>query len=166
LQSLRGDIDRDVVASEELLPGKSQRSFSPWVALDPLRRGAPQVYGTSIDGRLIYASETAKGYIALTTAHHEKRGDKVELFEVPGQDRKGVVAAAPLGDWMRGRIHTNERALAQMATRSDRGVSRLETLLRDDFDRHGASITNMVQMMAMPPIPKGQQIHTGAVWQR
>lgn len=166
LQSLRGDIDRDVVASEELLPGKSQRSFSPWVALEPLRTGAPQVYGTSIDGRLIYASETPKGYVALTTAHHEKRGDKVELFEVPGQDRKGIVGADRLGDWMRGRIHNNERALAQMTSRSERGMSRLESLLREDFDRHGASITNMVQMMAMPPIPKGQQIRTGTGWHR
>lgn len=166
VQSLRGDIDRDVVAPEELLPGKSQRSFSPWVALEPLRQGAPQVYGTSIDGRLIYAAETAKGYVALTTEMHEKKGSKVELFEVPGQVRKGIVTPDRLGDWMRGRIHTNERALAQMTTCSERGMSRLESLLREDFDRNGASITNMVQMMAMPPIPKGQQIQTGSGWHR
>jgi superfamily II DNA or RNA helicase len=166
LQSLRGDIDRDVVENVELLPGKSTRAFSPWVQLDRARADSPQVYGTSIDGRLIYAAETSKGFVAVTTEHHQKKGDKVQLFEVPGAPRKGVIEPERLGDWMRARIHTNERALAQMTSRSERGVSRLESLLREDFDRNGPSITRMVQMMAMPPVPKGQDVWASAAWQR
>lgn len=164
VQSLRGDIERDAVSNVELLPGKSTRSFSPWVALVQTRPDAPQVYGTSIDGRLIYASETSKGFIAVTTDHHEKKGDKVLLFEVPGATRKGVVDHEILGDWMRQKIPTNERSLAQMTSVSDRGASRLESLLKADFDRNGASITRMVQMMGMPPIPKGQRMQMGAGW--
>ncbi|MFZ3481765.1 DEAD/DEAH box helicase [Sphingomonas sp. 3-13AW] len=166
LQSLRGDIDRDVVPSDELLPGKSRRAFSPWVPMPARSPDAPQVFGTSIDGRLIYAAETAKGYVAVTTAHHEKRGDKVELLDIPGQVRKGIVSPDRLGHWMRAHIHTNERALAQMTSRSGQGVSRLEALLHADFNRNGASITNMVRMMTLPPIPKGQHIGMNAGCQR
>jgi superfamily II DNA or RNA helicase len=166
VQSLRGDIERDAVTPHELLPGKSTRAFSPWVPLSPVRPDAPQVYGTSIDGRLIYAAETAKGFVAVTTEHHQKKGDKVELFVVPGAARKGVVDPDRLGAWMRDRIPTNERELAQMTARSERGMSRLESLLKADFDRNGPSITRMVQMMALPPVPKGQDIRVVTEWGR
>ena len=163
LQSLRGDIDRDVVDNVELLPGKSSRAFTPWIAMPTASPASPQVFGTSIDGRLIYASETSKGFVAVTT-DKSKKGEKVVLFEVPGNTRKGVIEPHRLGEWMRSRIPTNERALAQMTSKIDKGVSRLESLLKDDFDRNGPSISRMVQMMSMPPIPRSEQMVAG--WHR
>jgi len=144
MQTLRGGLERKTTARNDLLPDAQTTGFRPWVEVK-IPGGNRTVWGTSVDGAIVYACPTKGGYAAFASSK-DRKGQRVDLLQIEGQ-RKGMPSRKALGDWIADAVQRNERALARLAGQSKGGMSELERMIGTDWERNARSIERSIDML-------------------
>lgn len=144
LQTVRGKLETKVVSGKDLLPDAPGNGFKPWVSIDTGDKDS-KVWGTSLDGSVVYAIPTEKGYAAFMSSD-SKKGARVDLLQIEGQ-RKGMPSAEALSDWIANAVQRNERNLARLVGQTKGTETKLDQIVRDDWQKNGGSIEQSVKML-------------------
>ena len=154
VQSIRGNLDQQVISNVELLPGKSTRSDELWIRLPAPKPGVADVYATALDNQIVYATETPKGFVSFVSYKDKKEVNHLDLLKL--EDMKG--AAMPpekFADWVGDRLRRNEPQLCRMLAPNRRGTaSRLQDIVQQDYGTNAGSIAKSVEMITMVVQPQ------------
>jgi superfamily II DNA or RNA helicase len=160
LQTVRGKLETKVVSGKDLLPDTPGGGFKPWVSLATSEKN-DKVWGTSIDGAVVYAIPTEKGYAAFMSSN-SKKGSRVDLLQIEGE-RKGMPSAEALSDWIAQAVQRNERNLARLVGSTKGSETKLDQIVKDDWERNGSSIEQSVKMMMAYARPAAMINRQGAM---
>lgn len=156
IQNVRGGIDRNTVTPESLLPDAGKAKFNHWVEKKrPDQKES--VWGTSMDGKIVYAVPTATGYVAFLSSR-AKTGAKIDLLEIDGQ-RKGRPTREAMGKWVSDAMRRNEYDLGRLTGRISSGVTELARMIDEDWSRNAGSIEKSIGMLTsqMPAVAAQRQ---------
>lgn len=152
ITSARGRSERG--DGESLLPGASAAAgYSPWVPVNDNKTGKP-LYATQIDNAIIYAAETDSGYAAFRSPLKGK-GARIELLEVQGAPRKGMIDKQHFEPWAKDAFIRNERSLSHFNTAlPGSGKRRLEDIVAKDYERQRPSLEKNIELLTSMAAPR------------
>lgn len=154
VQSIRGNLDQQVISNVELLPGKSNRSEDLWVRLPAPKPGVPDVYATALDNQIVYATETEKGFVSFVSYKDKKEVNHLDLLKI-GDAKGAAMSPERFADWVGDRLRRNEPQLCRMLAPNRQGTaSRLQDIVSRDYDTNAGSIAKSVEMITMVVQPQ------------
>lgn len=149
MQNIRGGIERLSLTGEALLPDMPSAKFQGWVEMKSPDKGQ-SVWGTSVDGKIVYAMPTTTGYAAFESTRN-KKGARVDLLTIEGE-RKGLPSREAMGRWFSDAVRRNERPLGQMLGRVSAGVTELARMVDEDWRKNARSIERSIGVLTSGPI--------------
>lgn len=156
MQTIRGGIERKSLTDEQLLPDMKGKGAKAWIQLiSPTTK--KEVYATSIDGAIVYASRSGDGYATMKSTK-DRKGARVDLLQIEGE-RKGMPSRVGFGKWVSEAVRRNEEKLSRLVSPARSGTSELARMVGEDWGRNAASIERSMGMMAasMPHAAAMQQ---------
>lgn len=151
MSSLRGEIERNTLGHQDLLPDAGRTGFVPWVQLKT-PRGQRDVYATSLDKRIVYATNVEDRYVAFV-ASQDKKGRRMELLAIDGE-RKGMPTRDGFGRWISDAIQRNEISLARLAGTRTGDMTKLAHVINEDWSRNLSGIESSIEtVMKFAPPP-------------
>lgn len=154
MQTLRGQIERKSMSADELLPDTGKEGFRPWIEVKVPDTGR-SVWGTSVDGAIVYAAPTPTGYAAFQSVK-DRKGSRIDLLAIEGE-RKGMPRREALGGWISDAVKRNERDFARLIGRGKEGITNLSRMISDDWAKNSGSIERSISMLtAYPAVARSQ----------
>ncbi len=166
MQTVRGELERNSINGADLLPDKVKGKLNPWIELK-IPGTERSVYGTSVDGAIVYAAPTPSGYAAFQSRTEltgprkgSRNGARIDLMKLEGE-RPGLVREQAMGDWVAEAILRNEKSISRLMARTGRDAgSELERMVAADWQKNSGSIERSISMLSQFPAAARAMVQT------
>lgn len=155
VQTMRGEIERKTRSNESLLPDSPDTAFKPWVEMKV--PGTDQkIWGTSVDGGVVYAVPTETGYAAFNSVV-ERKVAQVRLIQIENES-KGRPSREAFADWVADKVLTNATGIASLIGTRKGDKTQLEHIVAEDWKKNAGSIQkNLEEFRKYPAVSVQRQ---------